>query len=461
MGRILTERDAAAADVVRRRTMLRSLHMKDVGPAAQFDLELGERLNVLTGDNGLGKSFVLDVAWWALTGTWVGKPVLPRKGKEDEAELSGERDVSDLRYAKFFANFSRLRQDWTNHAHHALSGTIQLNDVTTSMPAWLRDRAPVIYVRIGGFSVWDPVRFVSAETPHPDYNVVLPEAFHFDEHKLWMGGERDDKVPFDGLIRDWDHWWLLSQAGRESPFGLLAKVLDSLSHPTEKMTATEPRRVYLNDPRDYPTVDLGYDNVPIIHLSAGMRRVVGLAYLIVWTWTEHVKACRLLGFDPAKKIVVLVDEMEAHLHPKWQRHILPQLIDVLAGLGTGTEPQVVMTTHSPMVMASLEPCFDEERDKLFLFELHQKDVSLREVPWAKHGDAVAWLTSPIFGLEQARSREAERAIEAAYDFMAGRTAELPEGLRTADQIDHELHRVLPDQDKFWPRWVVWRERKSA
>jgi predicted ATP-binding protein involved in virulence len=52
--------------------------MKDVGPAARFDLTLGERLNVLTGDNGLGKSFVLDVAWWALTGTWVGKPLLPR-----------------------------------------------------------------------------------------------------------------------------------------------------------------------------------------------------------------------------------------------------------------------------------------------------------------------------------------------------------------------------------------------
>ena len=41
--------------------MLRSLHTRDVGPAALFDMELGERLNVLTGDNGLGKSFLLEV----------------------------------------------------------------------------------------------------------------------------------------------------------------------------------------------------------------------------------------------------------------------------------------------------------------------------------------------------------------------------------------------------------------
>ena len=26
------------------------------------------------GDNGLGKSFLLDTAWWALTGTWAGRP---------------------------------------------------------------------------------------------------------------------------------------------------------------------------------------------------------------------------------------------------------------------------------------------------------------------------------------------------------------------------------------------------
>jgi len=45
--------------------------------------------------------------------------------------------------------------------------------------------------------------------------------------------------------------------------------------------------------------------------------------------------------------------------------------------------------------------------------------------------------------------------------MAGRNAELPEGLATADEIDRELHRLLADQDKFWPRWVVYRERKIA
>ena len=36
------------------------------------------RLNLLTGDNGLGKTFALDLAWWTLTRTWAGPPAMPR-----------------------------------------------------------------------------------------------------------------------------------------------------------------------------------------------------------------------------------------------------------------------------------------------------------------------------------------------------------------------------------------------
>jgi len=52
--------------------MLASLQLRDVGPAQSFDIELSDRLNVFTGDNGLGKSFLLDIAFWALTGCWPG-----------------------------------------------------------------------------------------------------------------------------------------------------------------------------------------------------------------------------------------------------------------------------------------------------------------------------------------------------------------------------------------------------
>src|SRR3712207_3421041 len=56
--------------------MLERLAFENIGPISGQELEFGERLNLLTGDNGLGKTFILDVAWWALTRTWPENQIL-------------------------------------------------------------------------------------------------------------------------------------------------------------------------------------------------------------------------------------------------------------------------------------------------------------------------------------------------------------------------------------------------
>ncbi|MEI6984993.1 MAG: AAA family ATPase, partial [Rhodospirillaceae bacterium] len=57
--------------------MLRSLITEGIGPAARFEMEFGSRLNLITGDNGLGKSFLLDIAWWVCARDWPDQPALP------------------------------------------------------------------------------------------------------------------------------------------------------------------------------------------------------------------------------------------------------------------------------------------------------------------------------------------------------------------------------------------------
>ena len=54
--------------------------------------------------------------------------------------------------------------------------------------------------------------------------------------------------------------------------------------------------------------------------------------------------------DPATlRAIVLVDEIEAHLHPRWQRTVVPLLREVFPSC------QFVVTTHSPLVTASAGP----------------------------------------------------------------------------------------------------------
>lgn len=142
--------------------------------------------------------------------------------------------------------------------------------------------------------------------------------------------------------------------------------------------------------------------------------------------------------------------------------ILPAILSVVTELQPRMKIQALVTTHSPLILASLEPNFNEQEDKLFLFKLQNREVSLDEVPWSKQGDIVGWLTSDIFGLKQARSKEAEIAIEAAEAWMRDDDMNaFPENLRIPTQIHQELQRVLPGHDPFWPRWIVTTEKINS
>lgn len=426
--------------------MIRELHLKRVGPAPKFDVVFAQRLNLFTGDNGLGKTFLLDIVWWTLTGTWAGSPAWPQRVKRETAEID----------------------------YHLIGKTGPTKESTTSRydfahQIWPRPKARpvmpglVIYVRVdGSFSVWDPARnYWKASQVKGVDQPDRPSAYHFTADNIWNGLEEEKKVLCNGLIRDWVTWQNQPEQDQSSPFKLLSRVIESLSpHPSEWMKPGKPVRVSLEDVRDIPTVELPYGRIPVTQASAGMKRILGLAYLLVWTWYEHVQASELLNQSPTNTVILLMDEVESHLHPQWQRSILPAILSVTRGLKDKIKTQVIATTHSPLALASIEPYFNEERDKLFLFALEDTLVTLREVPWAKQGDVVGWLTSEVFGLMQARSKDAEAAIEAAEAFMRGETECLPDRLKTKEQIHSELLRVLAGHDPFWPRWIVRAMEKA-
>lgn len=429
--------------------MLKSLHLREVGPAPTFDAELGERLNIFTGDNGLGKTFLLDVAWWALTKTWVGEQAMPRtEGAAGRAPMITYDIVRDTpgKHPPFEATFHFPSQGWLPAPGPPVGAGL------------------VIYARVdGGFSVWDPAR--NKGRGEPDLETASPDrpaAFHFTPKELWWGlpSNGNGKVICNGLIRDWVNWQNRSRARKAAekfPFAALERVIKHLSPDEDELIELgDPMRVSLENAIDIPTIRLPYGTIPITVASAGIRRITGLAYLLVWAWHEHCLAAELRHERPRSRVLLLMDEVESHLHPKWQRRVLPSVLTVAEALRAALTVQVIATTHAPLVLASVETLFDKNRDRLFSFELPSgsEEVVLSELPWTKQGDAVNWLVSDAFGLRQARSKEAEEAIEAAQAFMRGDKRKLPKGLRTKEAIDHALRQRLSELDPFWPRWSV-------
>lgn len=398
-----------------------------IGPAEKFILEPADRLTLITGDNGLGKTFLLECCWWALTGTWADRPIHSNHhAHQDKVEITFAIKGSGAK-----PEHKTIAFDWK-----AMTWPAQKKRPT--IPGL------VVYARVdGSFAVWDPAKHGNA--------LPAQQQAVFSSEEVWNGQQGQ----IEGLIRDWVRW---QNNPLKSPFETFKKVLAHLSPPDLGILEPGEAVRVLGDSREIPTIKHPYGVTPIIHSSAGVRRIVTLAYLVVWAWTEHVITAELARTAPQSRIVVLVDEMEAHLHPRWQRAVLPALMSIQGMLSSELKAQYIVATHSPLVMASSETIFNSETDSLVHLDISETGkVSLKEIEYMKFGDVSSWLTSPVFELRHARSAEAESAIEDAKK-LQGRTDVSTSEVRT---VSERLIRYLSSDDKFWPRWIFFAEQHGV
>jgi hypothetical protein len=433
-------------DILPEEGALTYLEIQGVGAAKKLCFEPAERLSLITGDNGLGKTFLLECAWWALTGQWANLPAYPTQtASEDEPvitfKISGdsESDTESISY------------DWQLQRWNEIKNR-------STIPGLL------IYARVdGSFAVWDTAKQYLSSSSRIRNIDKKPLPFVFTKDELWNGQKDENGNTFiNGLLQDWIQW---QSRPDKYPFNTLVKVLERLSPPEEGDLGTlkpgEPVRLPY-DAREIPTIEHPYGTVPIIHASAGVQRIITMAYLIVWAYEEHKIQSKLIRREPQKRMVILVDELEAHLHPQWQRAILPALLDVRDDLASDLQVQIMVATHSPLVMASVEPRFDQRVDKLFSLELVNSDllgneVQIEELPFIRQGVVDSWLMSDVFKLRHARSLEAEKAIEAA------KVLQLSDNPNSEDvaRVSNDLARYLSEDDRFWPRWVYFAEQHGV
>ena len=433
-------------DILPEEGTLTYLEIQGVGAAKKLCFEPAERLSLITGDNGLGKTFLLECAWWALTGHWANLPAYPTQTvSEDEPvitfKISGdsESDTESISY------------DWQLQRWNEIKNR-------STIPGLL------IYARVdGSFAVWDTAKQYLSSSSRIRNIEKKPLPFVFTKDELWNGQKDENGNTFiNGLLQDWIQW---QSRPDKYPFDTLVKVLERLSPPEQGdlgiLKPGEPVRLPY-DAREIPTIEHPYGTVPIIHASAGVQRIITMAYLIVWAYEEHKIQSKLIRREPQKRMVILVDELEAHLHPQWQRAILPALLDVRDDLASDLQVQIMVATHSPLVMASVEPRFDQRVDKLFSLELVKSDllgneVQIEELPFIRQGVVDSWLMSDVFKLRHARSLEAEKAIEAA------KVLQLSDNPNSEDvaRVSHDLARYLSEDDRFWPRWVYFAEQHGV
>ncbi len=138
-------------------------------------------------------------------------------------------------------------------------------------------------------------------------------------------------------------------------------------------------------------------DLPLPTLSDGYRAYIGL----VGDMLCHINDCcpkdrALTGLSG----VVMVDDIDLHLHPQWQRVVVPRLARTFPKL------QFILTTHSPLVLGTVHAT------NVRVIGKHQ----IHEFSERLHGLSVDQiLSSPYFNYTKPRTDESEKQLQALLE----------------------------------------------
>ena len=141
----------------------------------------------------------------------------------------------------------------------------------------------------------------------------------------------------------------------------------------------------------------GGTQVPFQSLSDGYRAFVG--------WVADLLYHVCFGCPSGKRLVdnrgiVLVDEVDLHLHPKWQMSVVKTVAESLPKM------QFVLTSHSPLIAGSLE------RTNVIRLRLRRSRSAVQRAEESIHGlDADQLLLTNLFGLTSTRAHLKDRQLD--------------------------------------------------
>ncbi|HEV7646227.1 MAG TPA: COR domain-containing protein [Pyrinomonadaceae bacterium] len=174
------------------------------------------------------------------------------------------------------------------------------------------------------------------------------------------------------------------------------------------------------------------DFMPLESLGDGFQTTLGwIMDMFGWALMHSPES-----FDHNISGIVIIDELEQHLHPSWQREIIKYLS------GQFPKIQFLASSHSPMCALGLT-ALTEEKTKLIKLSQTEEAVEaiITQKPENKRADQV--LTSSLFGLFSASSFNVSANIEKFTKLSAKKVNE--KTLSNAEQKElSELDEKLMD-----------------
>ncbi len=221
---------------------------------------------------------------------------------------------------------------------------------------------------------------------------------------------------------DPDRWLTSLEKDEKDAFYTAARALKDLLN-LDRDLAIRDGHVEVEDPSRV--------NIELSELSSGYQAVLSLAADIMVGAIEERKAAGLPA-DPGDFQqafgIVLLDEIDAHLHPRWKMRIVRSLKRAFTGM------QFIATTHEPLCLRGLE-----SNEVAVLKRVGGQLELLEDVPSPSGLRVDQLLTSELFGLDSTIDPELDQKFQRYYELLATHDKDLTsEQIQERDQLRYEL-----------------------
>jgi len=368
-----------------------------------LSLDLHERLNVFVGMNGAGKSSILDAT--AILLSWLvnrikhsgasGRPITESDIKNGESSANLEITLNED--GSYFGwNIAKVRRGYSkkdvgsvlipaSEAAKQIQSAITENDGKVNLPLFAYypvNRAVLdIPLRIGKKHRFDLLS---------SYDDSLTSGASFRTFFEWFR-EREDLE--NEARRDQQN--LFADASKAIfPDPQLEAVRDALSRLMPEFKNLTVRRNPLR-----MEIEKQGEHLTVNQLSDGEKCLMAM----IGDLARRMAIANPLRKNPLEgEGVILIDEIDLHLHPKWQRMVVLKLREVFPNC------QFLISTHSPHIITHVQP------ENLFLLSMTPEGLRILCAS-ESYGKTVDRVLEDLMGLETTRPDEVKAALKHIYD----------------------------------------------
>jgi predicted ATP-binding protein involved in virulence len=406
---------------------INNLNLKGFRAANALSLKLHERLNVFVGMNGAGKTSILDAV--AIMLSWLvnrikhsggsGRPIMESDIKNGEpaadVALALTVDGKELKW-----NIVKVQKGYSRKVFS--SSLVELSEFAKQIQSELTERNRQVNLPLLAY--------------YPVNRAVLDIPLRIREkHNFELLSAYDDSLTSGANFRTFFEWFreredLENEARRDR------ESLFAFSNNTPKAQFPDPQlsavRMALNlFMPDFKNLTVRRNPLRMEVEKNGVRLTVNqlsdgekCLMAMVGDLARRMAIANPLHNNPLEgEGIILIDEIDLHLHPKWQRMVIPKLGDVFPNC------QFLISTHSPHVITHVQP------ESLFLLSMTSEGLEALR-PAESYGKTVERVLEDLMGLNTTRPSEVKEAINLIYEKID--LGNLQEAKDSIDQLEKRI-----------------------